>query len=119
MGRETYSQYRNRLALRRMIEELHATPAERRADAFAGRVVALWNARLARGADPLLVPTIGAAIRARRHVLAYLCPACGTVGDADLRPFDRHPRASVESLVPALSCSRCPNGPHVRLLGLS
>jgi hypothetical protein len=41
------------------------------------------------------------------------------IGDVDLRQLDRHPRASVEGLIPALSCRRCrPQAPFVRLTGL-
>jgi len=34
----------------------------------------------------------------------------------DLRTLDRHPGASISSLIPSLSCRRCsPNAPFVRL----
>lgn len=39
----------------------------RREDQKAGKVVGLWNARIAREAEPLFVPTIAAAFRAGRH----------------------------------------------------
>jgi hypothetical protein len=32
------------------------------------------------------------------------------VGSVDLRTLDRHPGASISSLIPSLSCRRCP--PH-------
>jgi hypothetical protein len=36
------------------------------------------------------------------------------------RRFDRHPDASVESLIPSLSCTRCsPHPPFARLIGLA
>jgi hypothetical protein len=86
---------------------------------FAGRIVAIWNARLARGAELFFSPTISGAIAAGRPVLTCYCPGCGVVGKIDLRKIDRHPRASVESLIPALSCRRCrPQAPFVRLIGL-
>lgn len=38
----------------------------------------------------------------------------------DLRTLDRHPGASISSLIPSLSCRRCsPNAPFVRLEMLS
>lgn len=118
MGRETYSQYISRLATERMVREMAALPEERRTDRFGGRVVDFWHTRLARGATLLFIPTIGAAIRAQRPWLSYACPACTMIGEADLRKIDRHPGASIESLVPELNCPRCPNGPFVKLLGL-
>lgn len=105
--------------MERALRELAALPEKRRTDRFAGRVVALWTARRARGAEPLFAPTIGAAIRARRPWLSFICPGCRQVGDLDLRAIDRHPHASIESLIPALSCRRCsPNPPFVKLIGL-
>jgi hypothetical protein len=49
---------------------------ERRTNTAAGRVVSLWSKRLARGAEPLMIPTIAAAVRAGRPWLSYQCPAC-------------------------------------------
>jgi hypothetical protein len=38
------------------------------------------------------------------------------VGSIDLRTLDRHPGASISSLIPSLSCRRCsPNPPFARL----
>jgi len=34
-------------------------------------------------------------------------PGCGVVGEIDLRRIDCHPGASIESLIPQLSCQRC------------
>ena len=81
--------------------------------------MAIWNARLARGADLFFAPTIGGAIAAGRPMLTFYCPGCGVTGEVDLRKVERHPRASVESLIPALSCRRCrPQAPFARLIGL-
>ena len=79
----------------------------------------MWHSRQARGAEPLLVPTIAAAVRAGRPWLSYQCPACTMIGEADVRSFGRHPHASIQSLIPALSCPRCPGGPFVKLPGLA
>ena len=79
---------------------LHGLPAERAENRTAARLIDLSNARRARGAVPLFVPTIGAAIRAGRPWLSCVCPGCGVVGQIDLRTIDRHRDASVESLIP-------------------
>jgi hypothetical protein len=103
----------------RLKEMIAAEIAGRRELAFAGRVIAIWNARLARGADLFFAPTIGGAVAAGLPMLTFYCPGCGVIGTVDLRRLDRHPRASVESLIPALSCRRCrPQAPFVRLTGL-
>jgi len=73
----------------------------------AKRVVAIWNARRAKGRHLWFHLTIGAAIIAGRPWLTFLCPACRIIGEIDLRTLDRHPAATVESLIPALSCRRC------------
>lgn len=116
---ETYSQHIRRQRLAQLIREFAAAPDERHTDRFAARIVALWNIRIARGAEPLFIPTIGAALRAGRPWLTYQCPACTMIGEEDLRRLDRHPQGSVESVIPALSCPRCPGGPFVRLLTLA
>lgn len=119
MGRETYSQHRNRLHMARILREFAALPEERRTNRFASRVIDLWSKRLARDAEPLLVPTIGAAVRAGRPWLSFQCPACTMIGEADVRKFDRHPQASIQSLIQMLACPRCPGGPFVKLTGLA
>jgi hypothetical protein len=90
--------------------------AERRAVAEAQKVVAIWNARQAGGRDLWFYPTIGAAMKAGLPWLSFSCPACGQVGSVDLRTLDRHPRASISSNIPSVSCRRCsPNAPFARL----
>jgi len=86
----------------------------------AKRVVAIWNARRAKGRHLRFHLTIGAAVIAGRPWLAFVCPACRVIGEVDLRTLDRHPAATVESLIPSVSCRRCrPNPPCAKLLGLS
>ena len=75
-------------------------PFERAENRTAARLVDLWDARRARGAEPLFAPTIGAAIRAGRPWLAFYCPGCGVVGQIDLRRLDRHRDTPVKSLIP-------------------
>ena len=82
-------------------------------------MIHLWEKRRARGVEPLFVPTIGAAIRAGKPWLTFYCPGCGVTGELDLRKVDRHRDASIESLIPFLSCQRCsPNPPFAKLSGL-
>jgi hypothetical protein len=63
----------------RMEEEIRAfadyltrgLPAELAENRTATRLIDLWDARRARGAEPLFAPTIGAAIRAGRPRLRF------------------------------------------------
>jgi hypothetical protein len=83
-------------------------------------VVGIWNARRAANRDLWFYPTIGAAIASECFWLRFYCPACRQIGEVDLRKLDRHRGATIESLIPALSCRRCsPNPPFAKLLGLS
>lgn len=85
----------------------------------ATALVSIWNARRAMGRELWFFPTIGAALAAKRPWLTVQCPACEMVADIDIRKLDRHPQASIQSLIPALSCTRCrPNPPFARLLQL-
>jgi hypothetical protein len=88
--------------------------------ADAERLVATWNARQEAHMPMLFSPTIGAAIAARHWFLWVRCPACRTVSGIDLRTLDRHPDATVTSLIPALSCRSCrPHAPFAELVRLS
>ena len=78
-----------------------------------------WNRRLATGRDMLWSPTIRAALVAGTPWLDVFCPGCGTCRAIDLRTVDRHPLASVGTLVLGLRCSWCPgSAPMPKLLGL-
>jgi hypothetical protein len=86
----------------------------------AERLVATWNARQEAHMPMLFSPTIGAAIAARYWFLWVRCPGCHTTQSVDLRTIDRHPDATVTSLIPALSCRACqPNAPFAELLRLA
>jgi hypothetical protein len=75
-----------------------------------------WNAAVA---DPLPCPTFGDALRSERYWLRVFCPGCNTGNSVDLRRLDRHPNASVESLILSLKCSWCRDrAPSPKLLGL-
>jgi hypothetical protein len=54
------------------------------------------------------------------HGHVALCGGPRRIASANhgLRTVDRHPDASIESLVPTLNRPRCPNGPFMRLRGL-
>jgi hypothetical protein len=86
----------------------------------AKRIVGIWTARHAANRHLWFYPTIGAAIAAECPWLRFYCPACRQIGEVDLRKLDRHRGATIESLIPALSCRRCsPNPPFAKLLGLA
>jgi hypothetical protein len=88
--------------------------------ADAERVVKTWNARQQAHMPMLFSPTIRAALTARHWYLWVRCPACCTTSSVDLRALDRHPNATVTSLIPALSCRSCrPHAPLAELLKLS
>jgi hypothetical protein len=90
--------------------------ADRAARTEAELVVDRWNQRLATGRDMLWSPTIRAALGAGTPWLDVFCPGCGTSRALDLRTIDRHPLASVGTLVLGL---RCPgSAPMPKLLGL-
>jgi hypothetical protein len=51
--------------------------------------------------------------------LDVYCPGCGTIRMLDIRTIDRHPLASVGSLVLALRCSWCPGSAQMpKIVGL-
>ncbi len=93
--------------------------ADRAACAEAKRVVDRWNERLAADREMLWSPTIRAALIAGTPWLDVYCPGCGTSRALDLRKVDRHPLASVGTLVLGLRCSWCPgSAPMPKILGL-
>lgn len=86
----------------------------------AKRLVETWNARQEAHMPMLFSPTIGAAIMSRHWFLWVRCPACRTTNSVDLRTLDRHPDATVTSLILALSCRSCrPLAPFAELVRLS
>jgi hypothetical protein len=81
--------------------------------------VAQWNIALAAGGGTLWSPTIQAAVTAGKPWLDVFCPGCRTSCAIDIRKIDRHPSASVGSLVLGLHCSQCPGpAPMPMLTGL-
>ena len=72
------------------------------------------------GQPKLFSPAIGAAVTARYRFLWMRCPTCRTTTSIDLRTLDRHPDATVTSLIPALSCRSCrPHAPFAELVRFS
>jgi hypothetical protein len=93
--------------------------ADKAARAEATAVIDCWNEQLVASRDILWSPTIRAALIAGTPWLDVYCPGCGTSRAIDLRNVDRHPLASVATLVLGLRCSWCPeSAPMPRILGL-
>jgi hypothetical protein len=93
--------------------------ADRAARPEAQAVTQRRNDQLSRGRDMLWSPTIRAALLAGTPWLDVFCPGCGTSRAIDLRTLDRHPLASVGTLVLGLRCSWCPGSALMpKLLGL-
>jgi hypothetical protein len=115
MGPNRRAQERERAAAQ-AAEAAKRAEAEHKAIADAQKIVGIWNARQAGGRALWFYPTIGAAIAAGFPWLTFSCPACCQVGSVDLRTLDRHPGASISSLIPTVPCRRCsPNAPFAKL----
>jgi len=103
----------------RMAVYMRAKAAEKAAHDDAVRVVERWNRALAAGRGALWSPTIRCAILAGMPWLDVYCPGCRTSRAIDIRTIDRHPLASVGSLVLGLRCSWCPgSAPMPKIIGL-
>jgi hypothetical protein len=100
-------------------KERREGPARRHAEREAKLAVAFWKVRLLSGGPLWFYPTIRAALTAGRPFLTCVCPGCRVQGCVDIRNLRRHPDASLQSLIPMLSCQRCsPNAPFAKLTGL-
>jgi hypothetical protein len=97
-------------------ELMHRRAAEEAARAEAMNVVARWNAALSSGRGALWSPTIRCAVTAGTPWLDVYCPGCRTGVAIDIRTIDRHPLASVGSLVLGLRCSLCPGSAPMPVL---
>ncbi len=103
----------------RLAADMRARAADKAARDEAVRVVAQWNIALAAGGGALWSPSIRAAIVADRPWLDVYCPGCRTSRVIDIRKIDRHPLASVGSLVLGLRCSWRPgSAPMPKIVGL-
>jgi hypothetical protein len=98
---------------------LRTSAADEAARDEALRVIERWNRALGSGSDIWWSPTIRAALVAGTPWLDVYCPGCGTVRALDILTIDRHPLASVGSLVLGLRCSWCPgSAPMPKIIGL-
>ncbi len=94
-------------------EAAHAADEAARKAALS--IVERWNGER----SVLWSPTIRCAITAGTPWLDVHCPGCRTSRAIDIRTLDRHPLASVGSLVLGLRCSWCAgNAPMPALTGL-
>jgi hypothetical protein len=101
--------------MRKRAAEEGAREVKRSAQRGALRIVERWNAER----SVLWSPTIRCAITAGTPWLDVYCPGCRTSRAIDIRTVDRHPLASIGSLVLGLRCSWCPgNAPMPVLTGL-
>jgi hypothetical protein len=116
----------NRRQLER--EEARAREEERRRQEEARQaeiseaceIIEAWNTKIAAGRRILSAPMFGAATLAGYRWLTVYCPGCGTVREIDLAKIDRHPEASITSLIPDPSCRICrPHAPFAQLRRLT
>src|SRR5258708_5280831 len=104
-----------RRAAERAGEVMEGGGAEGAARKEAVHVVERWNAER----SPLWSPTIRCAVVAGTPWLDVYCPGCRTIRAIDIHTLDRHPLASVGSLVIGFRCSWCPgSAPMPVLTGL-
>jgi hypothetical protein len=98
---------------------LRTGAADLAAQAEARRVIERWNRTLATGREIWWSPTIRAALVAGMPWVDVYCQSCGTIRALDIRTIDRHPLASVGSLVLGLRCSwRAGSAPMPKIVGL-
>jgi hypothetical protein len=102
-----------------MSANIRRQAADRAARDEAVCVVDRWNKAIAAGRDIWWSPTIRAAIVAGMPWADVHCPGCRTGRSLDLRTLDRHPLASVGSLVLGLRCGWCGGAaPMPKITGL-
>jgi len=100
-------------------EERRLAPRRKRAEKEAKIAVAAFNVRAKTDWAILAWPTFRAALTAKRFFLTALCPGCKQEVCLDLRRLSYHPDASINCLIPHLSCKRCcPNPPFAKITGL-
>jgi hypothetical protein len=91
----------------RLALAMRAHAAEQAARDEAVRVVERWQAEIKPGGFFWWSPTLQCAVFAGMPWLDVYCPGCRISRAIDIRKIDRHPLASVGSLVLGLRCSWC------------
>lgn len=100
-------------------EQNRLAPKTRRAEKEAKIAVAAFNVRARTDWAILTWPTFRAARVAKRYFLTVRCPGCKQEACIDLRKIGYHLDASINCLIPHLSCKRCcPNPPFAKITGL-
>jgi hypothetical protein len=100
-------------------EKRRLAPQWKRAASEAKFAVAVFNVRARTDWAILAWPTFRAALTAKRYFLTCRCPGCQQEACLDLRKLKYHPDASINCLIPHLSCTRCcPNPPFAKITGL-
>ena len=111
---------RNEIARAEMQRAAELERANRPKLAAARHLIATWNVHIAAGWRTMFYPSVGTALFAGCPWLHVVCPACGIVGETDLRKVDIHPDASLGTVVQMMSCSRCsPHPPFAKPTGLT
>jgi len=88
-------------------EENSLAPKKKRAGREAKIAVAAFNVRAKTKWAVRAWPTFRAAFSAKRYFLTCVCPGCKQEACLDLRKLSYHPDASINCLIPKLSCKRC------------
>jgi len=102
-----------------IIDAIRWEAADRAKRDEAARVEDRWNKAIGAGRDMWWSPTIRAAIVAGMPWADVHCPGCRTSRGLNLRTIDRHPLASVGSLVLGLRCTWCGGAaPMAKITGL-
>ena len=82
--------------------------------------MATWNLALTAGWPTVFFPSVGTAIKTDCYWLHVVCPACGVMGETDLRKARIHPDASIWAVVRKMSCTNCrPAPPFAKPLGVT
>jgi hypothetical protein len=102
-----------------MLATWRSRAEEAAARAEAEGTVERWQRAISTGRDIWWSPTIRCAVVAGTPWLDVYCPGCHTSRSIDMRTIDRHPLASVGSLVLGLRCSWYQGtGPMPKITGL-
>ena len=79
----------------------------RESEALAVAVFDFFNLAISEGRNPWYVPTVKAALLAKRPWLIVLCRSCDTLIDLDMRVKPRPPSATILMPLAEVRCPRC------------